>query len=461
VTAKASVMLATTCVMGMTVQMLQSLGIVGSIPVDWPSELSTIFDAMKVLLLDLDSLGFSCVAGSAPSRYASSGLFFPVAAVMIVGLGVASQGLPQRLSGWKWQRAKTLNTIGQFFQVGFTTMSNVGLVPFMCYSHPMGASSVQKYNAVICGESDHVTMATVGALVVGLGLTFLAVAMTLVLIVPSQAASGHVQFLQSCRFLVFRFRTDVWWYGLVLIFRGPMLSLPAVILTDSARGQLLALTVVLIVTLMLQLAVWPWKTPIVNVMDALISALLILTIATAGAFLPPASAATMDAFSTLSMAFVVLLGACVGVMCLLVVVALVRRGPMGSAQEISILTLGPVPKLCEMQGKLETMCTTLSDLSRPEVDAVLEAMSVYDLRNLASVMTCIGNELGSDVAVKLRSSRRAGLVKASSRSVARVVTDAHTSVPASPEQNPRSFGSTGSASKDGTGKSEIPDLVEL
>jgi len=460
VTAKASVMLATTCVMGMTVQMLQSLGIVGSIPVDWPSELSTIFDAMKVLLLDLDSLGFSCVAGSAPSRYASSGLFFPVAALMLVGLGVATQGLPQRLSRWKWQRAQTLNTIGQFFQVGFTTMSNVGLVPFMCYSHPTGSSSVQKYNAVLCGESEHVSMATVGALVVALGVSFLIAAMTLVFLVPTEAAKGNVQFLQSCRFLVFRFRTDVWWYGLVLIFRGPLLSLPAVILTDTARGQLLALTVVLITTLMLQLAVWPWKTPIVNVMDALISALLILTIATAGAFLPPATGATQDAFSTMSMAFVVLLGACVAVMCLLVVFALVRRGPMGSAQEMSILTLGRLPPLCEMQGKLETMCATLSELSRPEVDALLEAMSVYDLRNLGSVMTCIGNELGSDVAVKLRSSRRAGLVKASTKSVTRIVVDNHTAVPSSPE-GPSSLDSAGSGSREGNGLGEKPDFVEL
>ena len=38
--------------------------------------------------------------------------------------------------------------------------------------------------------------------------------------------------LTAVRFLVVRFRPDVWWFGLILLFRGLLLSVPAVIVTD-------------------------------------------------------------------------------------------------------------------------------------------------------------------------------------------------------------------------------------
>ena len=59
VTAKASVLFTTTCAFGMLVGLLQSIGIIGMMTVNWPVDLNGFFAYFQVLLLDLDSFGFA------------------------------------------------------------------------------------------------------------------------------------------------------------------------------------------------------------------------------------------------------------------------------------------------------------------------------------------------------------------------------------------------------------------
>ena len=57
---------------------------------------------------------------------------------------------------------------------------------------------------------------------------------------------------------VFRFRLDSWWFGVPLLVRGPMLSLPIVLATDYSHIQTIWVTAIL--------ASWP--TPYVSFFDA-------------------------------------------------------------------------------------------------------------------------------------------------------------------------------------------------
>ena len=59
VTAKASVLFTTTCAFGMLISLLQSIGIIGMMTVDWPVDLNGFLSYFQVLLLDLDSFGFA------------------------------------------------------------------------------------------------------------------------------------------------------------------------------------------------------------------------------------------------------------------------------------------------------------------------------------------------------------------------------------------------------------------
>ena len=78
VTAKASVLFTTTCAFGMLVSLLQSIGIIGTMTVEFPVNISSFFGWFSILLLDLDNFGFACLAGSETAlRYSASVLFFP------------------------------------------------------------------------------------------------------------------------------------------------------------------------------------------------------------------------------------------------------------------------------------------------------------------------------------------------------------------------------------------------
>ena len=113
VTAKASVLFTTTCAFGMLVGLLQSIGIIGMMTVDWPINLNGFLSYFQILLLDLDSFGFACFAGAKTEiRYVASVLFFPAAIAWLASNHAVSQLVPRR----RWDWTKTASCIGQVLQ---------------------------------------------------------------------------------------------------------------------------------------------------------------------------------------------------------------------------------------------------------------------------------------------------------------------------------------------------------
>ena len=74
--------------------------------------------------------------------------------------------------------------------------------------------------------------------------------------------------LAAIRFLIFRFRPNVWWFGLVLLARGPLLALPGVLATNMPSLRLTLMLGILLASGGLQLWYLPWKAPILNLVDA-------------------------------------------------------------------------------------------------------------------------------------------------------------------------------------------------
>ena len=72
VTAKASVLFATTASVGMLVMSMQNLGLISMMTVEWPHALQGMFSICKFMLLDIDSYGFVCVAGGLATNVLSS-----------------------------------------------------------------------------------------------------------------------------------------------------------------------------------------------------------------------------------------------------------------------------------------------------------------------------------------------------------------------------------------------------
>eukprot|EP00913_Durusdinium_trenchii_P029364 g27527.t2 len=199
VTAKATVLFATTASFGMLVMSMQNLGLIGMMTIDWPVDLKGIFSVCQFLLLDIDSYGFSCIAGSvAPIRYLLSALIFPVG-------------------------------------------------------------------------------------------------------VPTWSASRKDYLVAGVRFLVFRFRLDSWWFGVPLLVRGPLLSLPVVLATDYPPIQVIAIAMVMAGLLVLQMLFWPWKVPMLNLTDCTVTFCITLLVTTSSLHLKIVAARWLAALAIFDM----------------------------------------------------------------------------------------------------------------------------------------------------------------
>lgn len=155
VTAKATVLFATTASFGMLVMSMQNLGLVGMMTVEWPVSLQGLFTICQFLLLDIDSYGFSCIAGNL------------VAAVVFQGCCcVAKHGgrlvqwlrpnricsLPaerSNLPGWHWMDGAVLRRVAMFPE-----QISLGRAKGDQHHGSFPSSWIQHYERYISGPND-------------------------------------------------------------------------------------------------------------------------------------------------------------------------------------------------------------------------------------------------------------------------------------------------------------------
>ena len=139
-------------------------------------------------------------------------------------------------------------------------MSTIALAPLMCYTHPNGLRSLLQYPSVICGESKHTAMLVGGLLLLVFGVFgFLALCAYAAYAVPHWSAQEMHARVRAFRFLVFRFRLDSWWFGVPLLTRGPLISLPIVLATEHPPIQSICVALILASFLAVQCIARPWK----------------------------------------------------------------------------------------------------------------------------------------------------------------------------------------------------------
>jgi hypothetical protein len=393
-TSKATTLLTTSCAFGLTVTMLQSLGVFSLLSLPWPSEFMEFVKVFNVVMMDVDLLAMECAyeTHAAPPRYSTSVLFFFIIELIIISCSLLSRFLPPRLSGYRWTWPKTLNTMGQFLQVTFTTMLCMALIPMMCYSHPNGSKSVLKYPHVVCGDGDHQAMLGMGVPLLCAAVGFYVSALWMAIAAPKMAAAGRADFLQAVRFLLFRFRPDVWWWGLVLMLRAMMMSLAPVVATDNSRIQMLIIMITLATVLSLQVYFWPWKVPALNLVDAIISVSLMLIIAIVSTFIiqedvDDFQATSQAGFTVLLLTLVGLLYCSCGILVLMAVSSLFFRGQMGTVHDSFNLRQAPDPEL--MSILFHQTSEKISKMQRSKLETVLAQLPIYDLWTIERLITLI------------------------------------------------------------------------
>ncbi|CAK9072466.1 unnamed protein product [Durusdinium trenchii] len=392
VTAKATVLFATTASFGMLVMSMQNLGLIGMMTVDWPADLTGIFSICQFLLLDIDSYGFVCIAGQvAPIRYLLSALIFPVGVAWLAMCYSISRLLPSRL---KWDGSKVTSSMGAFLQVGFSTMSATSLAPMMCYRHPNGLRSILKYPGVICGSDEHTAMLVIGwTLLVVFVLGFVSLCTFAVMKVPSWSATRRDHLVACIRFLVFRFRLDSWWFGVPLLCRGPLLSLPVVLATDYPPVQIITIAVVLAGFMVMQMLSWPWKVPMLNLTDAIISFCITLLVTTSSLHLPVIEGPMVAFAEGISTAMLTGIGIALGLMCLMTSSALIYRSALGGKKELRLFNLGSVPDSARLATKVKELAMQLEKMEHQELFKALDSLAVFDMNKITTCITLLATEV--------------------------------------------------------------------
>ncbi|CAE7346983.1 unnamed protein product [Symbiodinium natans] len=391
-TAKASVLFTTTCAFGMTISSLQSVGIIGTMTVQVPEAMKAIYAFLQVFLLDFDNFAFSCVAGgSASTRYIVSVLVFPGAVGWLVCCYYISKLSPKKL---RWEAAKAKSTIGALLQLSFSTMSTISMAPMMCFSHPNGVFSLLKYPSITCGTEDHTVMLIFGVLLLLLGVMgFLAACTYAVIVVPRWSRDGQHANVKAFRFLLFRFRLDSWWFGLLLLLRGPLMSLPIALATDYPPIQVMCVMLVFLVVLIIQSNSWPWKVPLLNVLDCFIGFCITMLVAANSFYLGALEGSMKDFADAAGSVIMGMMGAAVALLFVMTVCALTFRAALGGQKELIAFNLQRTPAPSLVAETLQSMSAKIAEMDRAGLARALSALGVYDNKLLLASVSLLDTEV--------------------------------------------------------------------
>ncbi|CAK9089147.1 unnamed protein product [Durusdinium trenchii] len=275
--AKASPIFRAQCSGDIAVMVLQNVGVV---QVAWTSSQSLeVLGFTSLFVLDLKGAGISCLFPSPAGQYAGVVLVWPVVLCTILLANLCSR-IPCGRYNLSWDNVRTVGMAGKFMQIGFTSMTNIGLMPFVCFMHPNGAFSMLTHGDILCGSAEHTLMQICGGCILVLAFLFLSACMVFTLLAPHWSSSdGTRKTLGLVNFLIRRFQPNAWWFGCFLLARGPLLSLPTIIAPDSAIMQLSMMLMVLVFSLCVQATVQPWQTPWLNMADTISVAVLLCLLA--------------------------------------------------------------------------------------------------------------------------------------------------------------------------------------
>ena len=223
---------------------LQALAIAGQMTLKWPQLLLDIFSVMEVFAFEATDLGISCIAGSAPlAQFTFQVSLFPGALLWLVCCNRILCLLGRVRTG-----TQLMSSLGQIVMACFGAVSNLALVPFMCFRHPNGEQSNLQMLSIICGSSDHAAMLVMGSCLCALLIAFSCVCVWLLWSLPRFSMNEkYHDYVVASQFLIDKFRLDAWWFGLPLLLRGALLSFPLTLFTNNPASQVIAMTCILII----------------------------------------------------------------------------------------------------------------------------------------------------------------------------------------------------------------------
>merc|ERR1719247_3576632 len=229
-----------------------------------------------------------------------------------------------------------------------------------------------EYPDVICGDGgSHNTMLACCCALFSLAVLFYAACVFATIGAPKWSADKAIgnEFLVATRFLFIRYRVEAWYWGVFLLMRSLMIALTPTFVPDEPHAQLIIFCAIFTFFIAMHMRIWPWKVPILNVVEVVIMAVLLLTVTTASS----------DRGFNGPLLFTYLTFAYLGAQLVIVLAAMA----LVKDCTLNFLYLGKPPELEELSNQLALVSDSITEKERPELLGLLEQLPVYDLQHIA------------------------------------------------------------------------------
>eukprot|EP00931_Biecheleriopsis_adriatica_P067961 TRINITY_DN42014_c0_g1_i1.p1 TRINITY_DN42014_c0_g1~~TRINITY_DN42014_c0_g1_i1.p1 ORF type:complete len:1517 (-),score=220.07 TRINITY_DN42014_c0_g1_i1:63-4421(-) len=271
---------------GQLVTVVQTLGVLRQLSIRWEEPVKSLLSLTSLLTFDLDVISISCYMprDDPVSRFVVQLLFYPLCAgllgvLFLILRACKKEVMPDALFDFN----------GLILLALYISLALMVLLPYQCVDNPGGLTQSMGTNpGILCwSDPQHqalVGLATVGILVYPVGI--FAWILTTTRRYPRLVSSGRgLQILQRYRFLFNRFKAEVYYYGSFMLGRNLIVALIPVALVRAPAIQLLLLCLVLIVGIIVQSRLWPWRTELANRADIVLTAATVLTVVAASPLL--------------------------------------------------------------------------------------------------------------------------------------------------------------------------------
>jgi len=262
------------------VSVAQTFCLFRELAITWFAPLDALLNIASFVSFELDATKFTCIFGVDPVQGYICRQCIAPAGMLVILLSLA---VKRRIAKATHVVVEFVNTTGALLNALFISVLLSAVTPVVCYSHPGGHSaSVRSNPSILCFASGaHTAMLVVGVFAVLIvPAPFGAFSAYLSWKFPeliNSTRSQDLKLLQCGRFLFIRFKPEKYFFGPVQLLRSTLICFVPVFFTRMEHQVVLVMAVQLMFMLFQQ-ALRPWRSDATNMIDGVLSAILVLVL---------------------------------------------------------------------------------------------------------------------------------------------------------------------------------------
>jgi len=280
-------MLACTLAVSQLVGVIQQLGVIRLMSLEWVDPILSLMSALSLFAFDVEFLRLNCLGGDVGpvGRFIIQNFIILVFLVLVCIIHVLFVVIRYR-GDFAARFPSLIGMAGTVCTVCYISILSTSLRPLQCHSHPNDARTMTTYGSVTCWEGgDHTAMVIIMVFSLAIPLGYMLKVAHVVWSVPKMLAQANVSFLRGYSFLFARFTPQCYWFILVFICRSALISMSPVF--PNTMIQVFVLQVTSLAALVATILYMPWRIQMANYMDCAFNTMILFFVIFANFLVDP------------------------------------------------------------------------------------------------------------------------------------------------------------------------------